>query len=227
MCLCLAALDCAAPRPEITGMTTSSGTTSSGFTIEPGIRPAHRARAIEYFWAAFGPKLRVPLGPEQKAACFLDGAVDPAHAISAVSDAGDLLGVAGFKTGEGAFVGGGFADLRAVYGTFGATWRAVLLSLLERDNEPGELLMDGIFVGEAARGKGVGTALLDAIVAEAQARRLPAVRLDVIDTNPRARALYERRGFEPVGDMQLGPLKSIFGFASATRMRLSVPGSPS
>ncbi|WP_029042352.1 GNAT family N-acetyltransferase [Cucumibacter marinus] len=198
-----------------------------GFTIEPGIRPAHRARAIQYFWAAFGQKLRVPLGPEQKAVRFLDGAVDPAHAISAVSDEGELLGVAGFKTEQGAFVGGGFSDLKAVYGTFGAIWRAVLLSLLERDKEPGELLMDGIFVGEAARGKGVGTALLDAIVAEAQGRGLPAVRLDVIDTNPRARALYERRGFEPVDEMQLGPLKSVFGFASATRMRLSVPGSPS
>ena len=47
----------------------------------------------------------------------------------------------------------------------------------------------------AARGQGVGTALLKAIIAEGRRRGYAEVRLDVIDTNPRATALYERIGF--------------------------------
>jgi len=42
---------------------------------------------------------------------------------------------------------------------------------------------------------GVGSALLDAVAREAQARGLKEVRLDVIDSNPRAKALYTRKGF--------------------------------
>jgi len=78
--------------------------------------------------------------------------------------------------------------------------------------------MDGIFVAPAARGHGVGTALLDATIAEARTRGYAEVRLDVIDSNPRARALYERVGFVAKDTQQLGPLRHIFGFKSATTM---------
>jgi ribosomal protein S18 acetylase RimI-like enzyme len=78
--------------------------------------------------------------------------------------------------------------------------------------------MDGNFVDPTARGRGVGTALLDAIVDEARARGYAEVRLDVIDNNPRARTLYERRGFVAGDTQYLGPLKYLFGFSAATTM---------
>ena len=129
-----------------------------------------------------------------------------------------ILGVAGFKTDQGAFVGGTFRDLQRVYGSFGALWRAPLLSILERDLAPDTLLMDGIFVAPQARGKGIGAALLTAVSQHAAALGLAQVRLDVIDSNPRARALYERQGFKPLGTTHLGPFKHLFGFQSATTM---------
>lgn len=48
-----------------------------------------------------------------------------------------------------------------------------------------------------ARGRGIGTALLDALVAEARHRALPALSLSVEQDNP-AVALYRRLGFVPV-----------------------------
>ena len=56
--------------------------------------------------------------------------------------------------------------------------------------------MDGICVDETARGQGIGSLLLDAITDEARSQGLRFVRLDVIDANPRAKALYERKGFK-------------------------------
>ena len=47
---------------------------------------------------------------------------------------------------------------------------------------------------------------------------LSRVRLDVIDTNPRARALYERNGFQAIETDEFGPFEHLFGFSSATRM---------
>jgi len=192
--------------------------------IEAGFRGADRSAVAALYWEAFGAKLGVVMGPKAKGLQFIDRMLDPTHAICAVSEDGVLLGVAGFKTSKGALVGGDFSDLRAVYGALGASWRALLLHVLERDVENTRFLMDGIFVAPAARGRGVGTALLDAICAEARTRGYSEVRLDVIDSNPRARALYERCGFVAGKTSDLGPLRHVFGFRTATMMvRSSAP----
>ncbi|WP_299673066.1 GNAT family N-acetyltransferase [uncultured Roseobacter sp.] len=192
------------------------------FYIENGVRPEHRTSAALGYWRAFARKLRYPLGPERKAVRFIESVLDPSHAISAVSASGDFLGVAGFKTPQGALVGGGFRDLVATYGWASATLRGGLIHTLERECADGTLLMDGIFVDPDARGQGVGKALLQAIEAHAVSLGLRKVRLDVIDTNPRARALYEREGFLENAVTRLGPLRVIFGFSSATEMTKSV-----
>lgn len=186
--------------------------------ISPGIPKSDIPLAAALYWEAFGPKLKVPLGPKPRGLAFVIRVIDPSHAISAHAADGTLLGVAGFKTAQGALVGGSFDDLRAIYGLFGATWRSGLLRLLERDTENARFLMDGIFVTAGARGKGIGTALLDAITHEACHRGYTEVRLDVIDQNHRARALYEREGFTAIGTTNLGLLRHIFGFTAATTM---------
>ncbi len=186
--------------------------------IEPGFRPEHRQLVAAGYWEAFSRKLRWPMGPEDKALAFLQGNLDPTHAISAVSTAGNFLGVAGFKTPDGALVGGDWDALCQTYGRLSGTLRGLLLSALERDTAPDTLLMDGIFVHPAARSNGVGSLLLDAIERHAAAQNLSQVRLDVIDQNPRARALYIRQGFVDAGETTTGPLKHIFGFENVTKM---------
>ena len=181
--------------------------------------PDHlRTDAARLYWQAFGGKLGRVLGPERLALALLGRVMRGDHVIIALSGQGALLGMVGFKSPKGAFAGGGFADLRSVYGTFGAIWRAGILWLLERDLDNDRFLMDGICVVDAARGQGVGTALLTAICAEGRNRGYPSVRLDVIDTNTRARALYERQGFAPVRTSHIGLLRWVFGFSEATTM---------
>ncbi|NRB01213.1 MAG: GNAT family N-acetyltransferase [Rhodobacteraceae bacterium] len=189
---------------------------------QPGFPEHLRADAAALYWEAFGQKLNLPLGPPDKGRAFIASVLRPDFAFAELSETGDLLGVAGFKTTKGAFVGGHFSDVRATYGTVSALWRVLLLEFFERETEPGVLLMDGICVSAAARGQGVGTKLLTRIADHAGATGHHAVRLDVIDTNPRARALYERVGFKATGQTKLGPFARVFGFASATTMVLEV-----
>lgn len=186
--------------------------------IITGLPDAERNLAAELYWEAFGEKLGVVMGPREKGLAFVRRVIDPSHAISAIDDTGKLLGVVGFKTNASALVAGDFTDLKAIYGTFGAVWRAGLLHFLERHTENERFLMDGIFVSASARGRGVGTALLAAIADEARARGYPAVRLDVIDTNTRAKALYLREGFAEEKEQHLGPLRYVFKFNSAVTM---------
>lgn len=158
------------------------------------------------------------MNPPQKALAFIENELDGDFAICAHDLSGKLLGVAGFKTYDGALVGGTFRSMVTTYGTFGAIWRTALLSLLERDVENTRFLMDGIFVTENARGQGVGSALLKSIITEATRRGYCEVRLDVVDTNPRARELYARSGFEVFGTQNIGLLRHVFGFNAATTM---------
>ena len=125
------------------------------------------------------------------------------------------LAVAGLSA---AFAGGGMADMRAVYGWWGSQWRAAALWWLSRETDNDRFLIDGICVDRAYRSMGIGTALIDAISAEAAQRGYPAIRLDVIDTNWRARALYERLGFTATRTHHIGLLRHVFGFTSATTM---------
>ena len=192
------------------------------FKITNGFDADQKERVVKLFWDAFKDKLFLVMQPEEKALQFLHAIVDPDHAICAVASDGRVLGVAGFKTKAGSFIGGSLKDVCACYGLVGGIWRAAALVLLERSLQADTLLMDGIFVSPEARGCGVGTALLSAIKAEAKRRGCEHVRLDVIDTNPRARALYQGQGFQAVSTSDLGPFRHVFGFQRATTMTFRV-----
>ena len=191
--------------------------------VRPGLAAHLRPAAAALFCEAFGDKLRLPLGDGARGVAFVERALDPAHAISAVDGAGRLLGVAGVKTHAGGLLRGRHADLAAVYGHLGGLWRGAALSLYDRPVEPGVLLMDGLFVASPARGRGVGTRLLAAVADRARQEGCGEVRLEVIDGN-RARTLYDRFGFRAAGRVEPGWLGPLLGFRGATTMRLALAG---
>ena len=74
------------------------------------------------------------------------------------------------------------------YGTISAMYRTFLLALLNSKVAPGDLYLDGICVAPAHQGQGIGTALISAFEHRARDNGFATVSLEVIDTNPRARA---------------------------------------
>ncbi len=186
--------------------------------VHLGLPDRLKPAAAALYWQAFGGKLGRVLGPDTRAIAFLTRVIQGDHCLYALDDQGVLLGVAGFKSPAGSFVGGEIADLRAIYGRIGALWRSTLLGMLQSEVDNERFLIDGICVARDARGKGVGSALIRSLVSEAQGRGYGAIRLEVIDTNLRARALYERLGFTPWRHEALGPLRHVFGFSRATTM---------
>lgn len=199
---------------------------NDGPSISTGFAEAERHRVAGLYWQAFGTKLGKVMGPEARATDFFVTVLNPDFALVARGADGGLLGLAGFKTAQGGLVGGSYGDMARVYGWIGAAWRVALLSVLEREVQPGVFQMDGIFVEASARGMGVGTALLQAVAQEAADRGLAQVQLDVIDINPRAQALYERVGFRAIKTEHTGLFGRVFGFASATRMARDVTAGP-
>jgi ribosomal protein S18 acetylase RimI-like enzyme len=59
-----------------------------------------------------------------------------------------------------------------------------------------DAFVDELYVAEAARGSGIGSLLLDAAEMACRARGIKALHLESGHGNPRATALYDRRGFK-------------------------------
>lgn len=189
-----------------------------GATLQLGLPDHLRADAARLYWQAFGSKLGLVMGPEPRALRFLNRAIRADQVIIAVDRHGALLGIAGFKTPNGSFASGQPQDLRAVYGRLGAYWRQALLGWLSGGVDNDRFLLDGLCVDATVRSQGLGTALMAAISAEARTRGYTAVRLEVIASNTRAIALYERLGFAVTARQNIGLLRWVFGFSAALTM---------
>jgi ribosomal protein S18 acetylase RimI-like enzyme len=107
-----------------------------------------------------------------------------------------------------------------VYGILGGILRMGGLAILHHTTSTDELYVDGVAVAHEMRGEGIGSHLFDLLERAASKKRIRTISLDVIDTNPRAKALYEHLGFVVMKSQTLWPLNLFvkFPFSSATLM---------
>lgn len=185
--------------------------------VQQGFSTEHRHTLADLYYIAFKDKLHPIFRDEAKAKMILAESFNPEYALIAVQDE-TAIGIAGFKDTAGSLVDIQSDLMVKAFGFFGGWLRIFGLLLLERSLESGILLMDGIVVSPTHRGHGIGSQLLDAVIAYAREKDYQQVRLDVIDTNPRARQLYERKGFIAGKTENVSWLKPIFGFSSSTTM---------
>ncbi len=84
------------------------------------------------------------------------------------------------------------------------------------DYGPGIVELISMFVRPRARGRGVGEALIAAVLDWARARNATSVHLWVTETNKPARLLYERCGFSLTGERQPLPSNAAVGEVGMT-----------
>jgi GNAT superfamily N-acetyltransferase len=72
---------------------------------------------------------------------------------------------------------------------------------------PGTVELVSLWVRRPARGRGVGEALVAAVIDWARARKAVSVHLWLMETNRYAWTLYQRCGFSPTGERQPLPSK--------------------
>ena len=195
--------------------------------IERGLPEHLRDAGVVLFDEAFGDKMRMAIGDRDKRLAFMARVYVADHIVVALRD-GELLGMIGLSSGAGHYRGGlmdipwdprPFRDLLGLPGSI----RAVL-SLRPSQHKPeiDELYVDGVAVASEARGLGVGTKLLDEALVIARESGMHWLRLDVIDTNPRAQALYERLGYEVTKVQSFRYMQRIIGFGGMISMELAV-----
>ena len=197
----------------------------SPITTQTGqLQPAHLDQAASIFYEAFRLKLHhleLFARTREQAMRVLKGSFRPDNAIFAFEQE-RLVGLVGLEHADGQrFLDINPAVLRSEFGRFGALWRTAWLQISHAYQRPGQGLMriDSIAVEAGGRGKGVGTLLLNQAIEHARQLGCRAVMLEVVDTNPRARQLYERMGFYVHKEEWYGPITARAGLSGVAFMR--------
>ncbi len=183
-----------------------------------GLPESLRQEAAQLYDAAFGAKIAVAVRRPAARIDLISKSLLPPFAIAAISN-NRLVGIAGFHTSAGSLTGGmNYKQLISNLGLFQGNWAALVFSLYERKPSPNELLMDGIAVIPQMRGQGIGARLLSELNTFARQQGYNKIRLDVIDTNPAAKRLYENNGFVAINTERFGYLRWLLGFGASTTM---------
>lgn len=167
--------------------------------ILPFLPEALRGQAGKIYYEAFQRKLQPLVGKPAETQQVLSAGLNLRMAMG-VSQDGQLLGLAGLHSREGTFSLVSFREtirymgiIRGVY-----AWSVLNLFGASATFPSDHLRIAALAVAPDMRGQGLGSLLLEAVERKARQENFNVVRLEVVDTNTRARALYERSGFRMV-----------------------------
>ncbi len=176
-----------------------------------------RREVAEIVYEAFQRKLALIIGSPEQGVAILEKGIDPALAIVAVSQ-GRPVGVAGLQYDGRNFITPRRSEFVRQFGGVSGTARFVLFMLFVQAYYQKDMYIDILAVSPAMRGKGVGTRLLEAVFQTAREKGFKSVSLEVVDTNPGARRLYERMGFVARRTYPYPYLRGIAGFSASIKM---------
>jgi ribosomal protein S18 acetylase RimI-like enzyme len=182
-----------------------------------------RASAIRLYFNALKEKLEPILSSDGRAHEALASNITTDKCLVAIGDE-KLVGIMGIQTNKGGFVNPSLKTMVRIYGILGGILRMSGLAILHHTTSTDELYVDGVAVAHEIRGKGIGSRLFDLLERTAFKKGIRTISLEVIDTNQRAKALYEHLGFVVMKTHTLWPLNLFvkFPFKSATLMVKSV-----
>ncbi len=164
--------------------------------IKLGFNEKDRIVVAKLYANAFKRKFENLIGDEEIVTMLLKKGLNPNYCFTCYKNE-QLVGIAGFHVGRLALVNLGFSNFIEQFGFFKGLVKGIVSAVIfyRKAAPENELLMDGIAVHQNFRGQGIGSKLFEHFFEWAKAKEYKAIHLDVIDENPKAKALYERIGF--------------------------------
>lgn len=193
-------------------------------TLQLGFKEKDRLKAAALYANAFKRKFVHLIGDEDQVSVLLEKGLDPNYCITYYLD-NELVGLAGFHVGKQALVKISLSHFISEFGLFKGIFKGLLSGIIfhRKPVAESELLMDGIAVDHGFRGQGIGSQLFDALFEWTKSNGYAAIHLDVIDENPKAKALYERLDFEATSYEKVpGFITRLIGVSGVTHMRKAI-----
>ncbi|RKX78531.1 MAG: hypothetical protein DRP87_06100 [Spirochaetes bacterium] len=193
---------------------------AKGIEVLKDLPEGENQRIAELFWEAFGSKYKsLYINKDQGIAIVRDSLRFDQGLYACLSNR--VVGFLGFHYGSHRFTDFRFDVFRRQFSLPGALLRFSILTtfLPGRIKEPGEIRIDSVAVDSELRGKGIGTTLIEEAISLAKKMGFRSIRLEVIDSNERAKKLYERLGFKTAKYVNFGILARGAGFSGEYVMR--------
>ena len=193
--------------------------------FQRGFPSDQNAVAAQLYADAFQRKFVKLLGSKAKIAELFELGIDPEFCFVAIDENENVVGLLGFKIGKEQLITLKLEVFQQVFGKLSGWVRSLAISTIfhRKPESSDQLLMDGVAVSALFRGNGIGSRLFAELIAFAKENNFKSVRLDVIDENPRAQALYKSIGFTPIKHKKVPwPINILIGVSGVTTMKLEL-----
>ncbi|POR02474.1 hypothetical protein AU468_06270 [Alkalispirochaeta sphaeroplastigenens] len=203
---------------------------SSEIIIQRKLSERQREEVAQILYDAFSAKLLHVWyhnkGKRETLALLKEG-LGYEHGLYAVLK-GQVLGFVGMDYGRGKrFLKIPFEKLTETYGFGGGLFRHVMYmfesTFVDSRANSHQTRIFPIAVSPQARGQGLGSILLKAVDEHAQQEDKRSVVLEVIDSNLRARKLYEKEGYVTTGYCYTAFFTKKAGFSGIHYMKKKLP----
>ena len=159
-----------------------------------GLPERYRLKVAAMLYDIFERKFRYMLGPRSLAVPFFATQLVPRFALLATQNR-NLVGMAAAKTSSGELLTIRFLPWLRIYRQRALRSFIIGAPFYFERRKPDVLTLTSLSVKPAFRGKGIGTSLINEFIRIGSQRGFRSVHLEVINSNFRAKALYERLGF--------------------------------
>lgn len=169
--------------------------------------------AIRLYYQAFRNKLNTFVGEKKLGHEVIKKDLQRDRAITAY-DNEELIAIAGLS-----FENRSLLDLETFtfifeQGLFSGIYHSILFHFMKKATKEGEIRIDGITVKHNYRGMKIGSQLVDLVIAFAKGKKFEQITLDVVNTNFRAKQLFEAFDFEVEKETNVNFFKNQLGYSS-------------
>jgi len=151
--------------------------------------------AIEIYYCAFRKKIRALIKSKEKALAIYKKSLNTDRILFALLDE-KVVGIVGLHYDNKNFIEVKYKDLREYFNPVLSYFIYFIYRKYLPKLKNDVLRIDSLAVDENTRGQGIGTALIKKVFEFAKDKGFKEVTLEVVDTNPKAKKLYERMGFK-------------------------------
>ena len=181
-----------------------------------------KIRASELVYEAFQKKINSVIKEKEKAIRIITKSINYSAGFYAVYE-NSLVGIAGTQSKGNRFIKVKFSYFHEEYEFFKALIKKIYFNFdsigtIKND----ELELTALSVQKEMRSRKIGTKLINSIILYAKNNGYKKVILTVVDTNPLAKKLYEKIGFNKHKTKKYGFLTRSAGFKEVTHMVINL-----
>jgi GNAT superfamily N-acetyltransferase len=152
-------------------------------------------QAMDIYYFAFKQKIKLLIKSKEKAVEVYKKSLNADRIFYAVME-NKVVGLAGLHYENKNFIDVEYRSLRKHFNPFRSYFIYSIYKLISPKIKEDVLRIDSLAVKESVRGLGIGSQLIDKVFQFAKSKGFNEVILEVVDTNPKAKKLYEKIGFK-------------------------------